>query len=213
MQNKIKILLFLTFVSLFSVGQIAQAYFSTMDTGDILSSGQYRLSAESQVALGSASGLNLVSRFDAGVSDSSNVRILLGTGRTNFQWGMLYKYVPYPDFEKQPALGIMAGFIYARQDDSNYLNLRIHPIVSKKMTFDGGEWTPFASLPTGLIFSTGKTIVPIQCALGVELKPDGFNKLSFMAEAGVNLLDSFNYISIGALYRLDNSGPRVTPEN
>jgi hypothetical protein len=192
------LILFLTF----SYVPFGWSYFSTADTGDILSNGHYRASLEAQDQFGNMTGANVIGRFDAGLSSSSNIRVLLGTGSVNLQWGLYYKWVPIPDYQDQPAIGIMAGVLYGYEND-NMLSFRAHPLISKKFTTDVGEFTPFASLPFGTTTASGVTTYPLQLALGSEWKPQGLERFSFMLETGVNIINAFHYVSAVAILHFD----------
>lgn len=200
----------LCFATLLFAAANSHAYYSTIDTGQILPKKSYRVSAEPQVMLGDSGGFNLAGRFDAGMTESSNVRLLLGTGKVSFQTGVFYKWVPIPDYENQPALGIMGGFLYGRKEDINTLSLRLHPIVSKTFTFDYGSMTPYASLPVGASFRKDETVYPVQLALGTEWKTNDWDKLTFIGEVGLNIASAFSYVSVAAvLYFDDEQGPRI----
>jgi hypothetical protein len=181
----------------------AQAYFSTMDTGEILPTDHYRILSELQY-VGDPSGLNLVGGFDAGVSQSSNIRVLAGVGSVSFQTGLFYKWIPFPDYGDQPAIGLMVGGVWARYHSENYPSLRVHPLVSKSFETDYGKLTPYASLPFGVTSGPTKNTYPLQLTLGGEWKPIDIESWRFMAEVGMNLNESFNYISVGATYFFDD---------
>lgn len=193
----------LALVGFFLFSQGSYAYYTTNDTGDIIAEKQYRAGVETNIVFNDMKGLNLVGRFDLGFNESSNFRFLLGGGAVGFQTGVLYKWVPIPDYENQPAIGIMGGFVFARNEGVNFLSTRIHPLVSKKFVTENGEFTPFASLPFGFTISKGKTTTPLQLALGSEWLPNGLTKLSFMAEVGFNMYESFGYVSVSAMLRFD----------
>lgn len=196
---------FLTALFVFTA-QSAQAYYTTMDNGEIISKGQYRAQAESNVVFNDLDGLNLVGKFDMGFNESSNFRALVGAGAVGFQTGLLYKWVPIPDFEDQPAIGILGGFVFARNDGVNFFNIRLHPLVSKKFETDNGTFIPYGSLPIGITFSKGDTFFPLQVAFGTEWQPFELKRWSFMGEIGFNLHESFNYIALSALLRWDEEG-------
>jgi len=180
----------------------AHCYFSTMDTGEIIKSGQYRAMADLQY-VGDPSGLNLGGAFDAGVSESSNIRALAGFGSVSFTAGLMYKWVPFPDYQNQPAIGIMAGGVWARYEGENYPSLRIHPIVSKDFEIDIGKLTPYASLPFGVTSGPRRNTFPLQLALGSQIKLLDFPDWAFLAEVGLNLNESFSYGTVGAAYYFD----------
>ncbi len=190
-------------LALMILGIEAQAYYSTIDTGELLKKGQYRLSTEGNVLFNDLNGGNLVARIDTGFNEDSNFRALIGTGVVGFQTGLLYKWIPIPDFQDQPAIGILGGFIYARADDVSYLSLRLHPLVSKHFKSDIGDLTPYASLPFGITGAKGTHTFPLQLTFGNDWKPNGLNKLSFITEFGFNLHESYSYVSLAALLIFD----------
>lgn len=190
-------------VALLTVSTQAFAYTSTIDTGDLIKKGQYRLSTESNVVFNDINGFNLVGRIDMGFNEDSNFRAIIGTGTVSFQAGLMYKWVPIPDYKNQPALGLLGGFVYARAQDTNFLSLRLHPLISKHFDTNYGDFTPFASLPFGITTAKSTTSIPLQFAFGTDWKPVGLQNLSFLAELGFNLHESYSYISVAALLRFD----------
>ncbi|MGE3759324.1 MAG: hypothetical protein AB7H97_16290 [Pseudobdellovibrionaceae bacterium] len=186
----------------------SQAYFSNVETAEVPPPGTYYLSVEPQVVFntldqGSKTGLNLVGHFDAPVSDSSSMRVLLGTGTTDFQTGFFFKWVPIPDIDNQPAIGFKFGALYARADDTTQLSARIYPIVSKKYDSSYGLLTPYASLPMGLTNVEKKSYTPVTLALGSEWKPVDMKYVWFGAELGLDMKDAFSYISGVVIFSID----------
>jgi hypothetical protein len=157
--------------------------------------------------LSDPNGLNLNAFFDAGVSDSSNVRAVLGFGSVSFNTGVFYKWVPIPDYENQPAIGIMVGGTWARYNGENYPSLRFHPIISKAFESDIGRFTPYATTPFGITAGPKKNTFPFQLAAGTDWKPGGLEKMHFMIEMGLNLNEAFSYVSLaGVLYFDETEG-------
>lgn len=181
----------------------AFAYYSTWDTGDVLKAGHYESSLEAQFVTTDGSGANLVGRFDMPVQDDSSARVMLGAGTVDFHMGGFYKYVPYPDTDKQPAIGLIGGVLYARNEGNNYMTVRIAPIVSKAFHVDFGTLTPYASLPIGLCSRRGGTDVPAILALGSDLQTSHFKHMRWRAELGFNLNDAYSYVSLGAILNFD----------
>ncbi len=184
----------------------AYAYYSTMDTGKIVPTGKYRAIIGPQfITTGGNDGTNLSGRFDAGVGESTTMRGLLGFGEDSMMYGGLFmKWIPYPDFENQPALGFIAGATYAREEYSDetedVLSLRLAPLVSKEFDTDIGVLTPYASLPISVAFVDGTTIYPVQLTGGLEFKPYNWENVSFMGEVGLKLNKAFSYISLAVVF-------------
>lgn len=183
------------------------AYYPTMDTGELLKSGEHRVSLEPTIVFNDLNGYNQIIRFDLPANESGNFRTLIGAGAVGFQAGAFYKWIPIPDYQKQPAIGLLGGLIYARDEGINYLNLRLHPLASKKLpTDDAGLFTPFVALPFGVTFTDGKTRLPFQLALGTEWQPANLKRVSFMTELALNLHESYSHIAIGVRVQWDDEG-------
>lgn len=187
----------------------AFAYFSTIDTGELIAPRHYQLSFEPQLMLSSYQGIdsnraNGVFRFDTGVDQDSALRGIVGFGAVDFQIGGMYKYVPFPDTEKQPAIGFDAGAILARVNGNTEFNLRFHPLISKKFATEIGDVIPYASLPLGLTIRSSQTVVMMQIAGGSELRLLNAPNLSLFAELGINLSQSISYLSIAGAWRFDD---------
>ncbi len=183
----------------------AEAYFSTLDTGELVAPGQYQVSVEPQFIFQNHNGFNAVARFDTGINDSSSVRGLIGIGKVDFEIGGFYKWVPFPDLETQPAIGGMIGATIARVNSDTEYNLRFHPLVSKRLESEIGDVIPYASLPIGISARPNETVVPIQLVAGAELRPLNTPNFTFFAELGANVNDAFGYFSAMFTYRFDEN--------
>jgi hypothetical protein len=179
----------------------SNAYLSTLNNGDVVPEGKYRVLGELQY-LGDPSGAGVTAGMDTGINDSSDLRVIAGVGGVNFHAGMFYKWIPYPDTENQPAIGVMAGGTWARYNGDDYPSFRIHPLVSKRFDTDYGLVTPYASLPFGITAGPKDNTFPTQLAVGAEWKPVDMKGFSFMAELGLSLNESSGYASAAVLYDL-----------
>ena len=193
----------LVFSLMLGLSPSAYAYFSTLDTGDTLGANKYAVSIEPQLIFDRYDGANLNGRFDAGINEDSNLRAILGVGVVNFQAGAMYKYIPFPDTASQPAIGIEAGALLARVQDSSEFDVRIHPLISKKIAVEDLKLNMYGSLPFGVNFRTGTTYYPIQLALGSEWKIPKYEQFSVMAELGININAAFGYLSFAGVYYFD----------
>ena len=200
--------LILAIAALITFAQPAHAYFSTLDTGDVIEPGKYRAIVSPQTIFNEFSGLNVLGMFDTGLSEDQSVRALVGFGEVDFQVGGMYKWIPFPDVGDQPAIGVSGGLVWAKVEDHNALSLRIHPLVSKKFETEVGDFTPYGSMPIGVTDFEDETFVPIQLVGGTEWRTLHFENLTFMAELGLNLSKAFSYISAGAVWYFDEEGIR-----
>lgn len=183
----------------------AFAYNSVLQTGDLVEPGAFQAAVAPQLILGGyRTGVGLDALLDVGVDNASSARGLIGVGdAVNFEVGGLYKYIPFPDTERQPAIGGEVGVIFARVDGLSEVDLRFNPLVSKHLETEVGDITPYASLPIGVTFRDGNAFIPIQLAGGAEMRLLGTPNLSFFLEGGVNLYRAFGYISGAVAWRFD----------
>jgi hypothetical protein len=184
----------------------AGAFNTVHETGDLLKEKEKQFTPELQFITSGNTGINLIGRFDMGYSSDSNLRFLIGTGTTDLEAGAFYKWVPYPDFEKQPAIGFTVGAQYARYekssklDSKNEISFRIIPFTSKKFETEKGIFTPYASLPIGFTNYDSKSYTPVQLVLGSRYKHPDFDTCEFSAELGFNINDSDAHISFAAIF-------------
>lgn len=182
----------------------AFAYYSNLDTGEVLKEGEYKALAETQLLTDDTTGVNFVGRFDTWMSEELNFQGVLGFGEIDTQIGGFVKWVPFPDFDQQPAIGFKAGGLYARAANENEISFRVTPFISKAFSTDIGTFVPFASLPTGIRTINGDVDTPIQIALGTEWKTYNFEKLRFLVEAGFDVKDAFSYLSFAVSLHIDD---------
>lgn len=209
MKNCKLITLFTVLVS--AIGQPAAAYYSTLTTGQMLKHGHYQLGAETQFVTDGDTGVNLAARFDAPINDELGFRAEAGFGATDFFGGGYIKWVPVPDLESQPAIGVLAGAVYGHYSGIDALSLRAHPFVSKSFGVDYGVITPYAALPFGLQIAEDDTDFTMQIAIGTEYKPEAWEHLGFMAELGFDINDAFPYFSLNATIEWDEENGLVFP--
>ncbi|MFK8137177.1 MAG: hypothetical protein AB8E15_02345 [Bdellovibrionales bacterium] len=192
-------------VVLFSVGK-AQAYQSVLETGDILPNDyESNFILETQVVTTGDDGFNLRGHFDQRVNESSQLRFTLGTGVNNLQAAAHYKFIPIPDFENQPAIGLIAGVTYASLDGANFLGLQAKAIVSKLFESIHGPFTPYAAITTGIGISQNFDGNPSQLNIGTKFKSHKLPNYQFYAEIGSEIADSFSYFSLGLEWQFEVS--------
>ena len=125
----------------------SQAYYSVIENGEVLSQGEYQMNLESQFVTNSGSGVNLVGRFDSYLTEESKIRGMIGAGRNDFHAAAFYTWVPIPDYDQQPAIGLSSGLLYGMDEGDNELSVRFHPFVAKKFEVEIGDISPYVSIP------------------------------------------------------------------
>lgn len=193
----------------------AHAYYGVLDNGEILAKNQYKFTGDLQW-LTSRGGLNVAARADIGYLDEFGARLLVGSGATDIFAGGMIKWMPIPDLQGQPAIGLNGGLIYARDNGNRDLTFRLEPLVSKKFTVDDMDWTPYASLPIGLRSRDNADVdnrhdVTWQFVAGTQLLIPQVRQVQFIGEFGVDLGNALSHISVGAIYYLDGNGSKSAP--
>jgi hypothetical protein len=184
---------------------ISKAYFSHIDTGDLMAKDAYQVILEPQLILSQFEGFNAVARIESGIDDSSSYQGVLGIGKVDFQVGAFYKFIPFPDTANQPAIGGKVGFLIARNGGETETSIRFHPMVSKRFATEIGDLTAYGALPFGVTNRTGGTpnFTAVQIAAGAELRTLDWPRMSFFTELGINANDAFSYLSFAAAYRFE----------
>ncbi len=208
----------LTLVAAFSVAglmlnQSAEAaYYSVLDTGEIMSSGNYKLAPDLQI-LTDDGGLNLGVTGDMGIDDEFGLRALAGFGKTDFYFGGMLKWVPVPDIEGQPLIGMNVGLIYAKDNDIRDMLIRAEPILSKKISLNGSALTPYVALPMSVRLRNSSnpkvdedTVIAWQLVGGAQLQVEQLKKVQFMAEVGVELNEAPSYVAGSMIFYVDEEG-------
>lgn len=181
------------------------AYYVHHTTGDLVKPMDFTFTAVAQQITDPSSGLNLIALIDSGLTEDSNIRGLVAVGDQDLQIGGFHKWVPVPDLDSQPAMGLLTGFTYVSDRDFNELNVRLHPFISKQFSAGLGEFNSYLALPLGLRKYDGGSDVPVQLTIGTELETDHFRDVIFTGEIGLNLRNSFTYFSLGAVFKFGKS--------
>lgn len=189
-----------------------RAYYTFQDSGDMLAPGRYAIATEVQLLTSRDSGANFVGKIDGGLNEDFNFRAVMGTGTTDFQIQGLLKWVPIPDYESQPAIGISTGFAWARYESrasrnetENEFSVRVMPFVSKKFEVETGAFTPYGALPFAVRDYGSESDVPFHLALGSKYAHNDLAGVTFTAELGLDIDDAFDYVSVGAIFSMDEN--------
>ncbi len=201
-------LILLMFASTFLLSRPSYAYLSLNETAELLPAGLFKLGVAPQLKLSDGSGFNIGVYADANMTDDTNVRFEIGGGETDF-WTMgSVKWVPFPDVGRQPAIGGRIGFIYARDENVNFYNVQISPIVSKLADTTYGKMIPYVGLPITFVSrdkdsSDGKSFVATQFAVGAEWFSN--RDMHVGAELDLNLNKSFTSANVFVSFPFDQS--------
>ena len=183
----------------------SSAYFSVLDTGEVVKTGEYKVLAEGQFLTDAPEGFNLNGRFATGIDEESELQIELGFGSIDFNIGGFYKWVPVPDTDDQPAVGVRAGFTFAQVSDFSTYGLNVTPFASKKFETEHGVFSPYVGVPIGLQQNSIDTRFSLQASIGLEWIPDQWSLpelygFRFLTEYSFEIDDAFSYFSIASSY-------------
>jgi hypothetical protein len=182
----------------------SHGYVSVQDTAEVLPKGQYRAIFEPQFLFTKQPGANIVGRLDAPLTESANVRGIVGIGSAiDFHTGAFFKWSPVPDIGNQPALAGQVGVVYSRYDGEPEVSFRFNPIVSKRLESQYGFFTPYGSIPLALETRKGRSIGTAQLALGTQYESLHWKNVHFSAELGLDIKDSYSYLGAGVIFYFD----------
>lgn len=170
-------------------------FWTVQESNEMTPQGKYKVGAEPQYRTSDGSGFNFTGFFDKSFSDALSARALIGTGENDFVAGASIKWVPFPDFDKQPALGLKVGGYLWKEASESFTTLRVEPIISKKFESSFGQLTPYAAIP--VMFNSGNNFnkTSLQFAVGSELRHSEADNMTFGLEVAANAKDAFSYVA------------------
>lgn len=190
-------------------GQLSYAYLSILESGEIVAKDHYQLGVKPQILLNEGGGFNIGSYLDQPIADSLSARYHLGVGKIDFHLGAGVKWIPIPDVDHQPALGVRVTGWYARTKNENVLTLQFAPMVSKKVPTDNVLLVPYLAVPLNVVSAKEKSYTGTQFIMGSEFKFESQPDYLYAAEVSVNLKDSYSYVSGSMSFPFDvNTGFR-----
>jgi len=181
----------------------AQAYYTTNESAEVIPENTYSLGLTPEIVLNGNTGANLGGLIDYSLSKETSVRGFLGTGQTAFDAGGSFKWIPIPDYGKQPAAGGKIELETSTNNGNNQTAIRFHPLVSKRVATEYGSVVPYASLPVSFINASGNSTTGLQVVGGAEYQNPDYKKWNFSAELGINLNNATSYISGLVSYNFD----------
>lgn len=200
--NVLKLLLFVAFT--FPMTTAWASYLSLGESGEILAGKDYQIGLAPQIITNNDSGLNAGAFLDAVWTDSMSSRFMLGAGEVDFYTSGSLKYIPFPDFERQPAMGIKASLWYAREGSINITTFHLAPMVSKKyQTSEYGTLVPYAAYGISFYSADGESENGHQFFIGTDWKSPYVENVNFTAECAFSLQDSTSSISVFASIPFD----------
>jgi len=185
----------LSFLTFLFFGLQVQAFLTIGESGDMVEANHYRLGLEPQLRISNGSGGNLGIYVDGAINDEWNWRAEMGTGDTDFWFTGSAKWIPIPDFKKQPAIGLRLDASLGRDHNDSFSVFRVAPMVGKGFETEVGRFTPYIAVPVGIWATRGTSDNISHFVIGSEGKFEEAKGYLFSAEMGFNMSKAFSYIS------------------
>ena len=185
----------LAFIASISISMHAQAYYTFLDNGDILSDGQVEAAGGVQIGGGDLDGSNILGHLDLPYNNESNMRIGIGAGETDYFASFLFKYSPIPDVDQQPALGVVAGATVATDEGDALVALHLKLFGSKIFETEIGRLNAYSAISASFLTYDGETSNPGHLIFGSEWKKEASSQHAISAEVGLDVVDAFGYIA------------------
>ena len=129
----------------------------------------------------------------------------MGGGSVDFNAFASVKWMPFPDVDKQPAMGLRVGAGVARDEDQNILQLQVAPMVSKKFDTDYGMSVPYLAVPFTFVNTKDDNFVATNLTVGSEFHYHEWKDVTLGGEVGLDLNKSWTYLSVFATFPFDSA--------
>lgn len=190
----------LLLLSISSFASTSHAYLSLLSTGEILEQNQFQVMGYIESVFNKYDGTNLNARGSLGLAEDLQADIEIGVGEFDVMLGAFAKWVPIPDVNDQPAVGVRAGLSYLNWDDFSQTSIVAMPFVSKGFETNWGKFNPFTGIPFGINSNDDDTYFMARIAFGTEWTHDDNKQLHAIGEIAFDLSKSFSSINAGASY-------------
>jgi hypothetical protein len=180
------------------------AYLSLGESGEIIPEGTYQVGVAPQFLTNNDGGFNIAAFLDVAWLDSFSSRFLVGAGATDFFLSGSAKFVPFPDVDRQPAIGIKAAVWYARDGSQNINTLQLAPMISKHYQTDYGMIVPYAAYGISTYSVGGEDKTGQQFFVGSDWKSPDLPSVNFTGEFAFSLKDSTSSITFFASLPFDD---------
>jgi hypothetical protein len=188
------------FLILFAFSGSSHAYLSLLSTGEMLKPEQFQVMTYVESVFNKYKGTNVNARGSLGFTDELQGDFEIGLGEFDVTLGAYVKWVPIPDVDDQPAIGVRAGLSYLNWDDFSQTSIVAMPFLSKGFVTDHGKFTPYTGIPLGINSNDDDTYFFARIAFGSEWTHPDQPHLHAIAEVAFDLSKSFSSINAGGSY-------------
>lgn len=178
-----------------------------VDSGRLLRENKYEVSAHTYfISEKERVEFNIIAQFDEGFPNRRdvNIRYLVGGGEYGFLTGSFLKWVPFPDYRYQPAVGVSVGALYNLFNfNTHYVSLHLRPFISKEFETVVGKFIPYLAFPGSIrIKNFSEVQFPLRINFGLrgELFFIHFHKMEFNFEFSTDITKKTpSYFSVGII--------------
>jgi len=182
-------------VSAFLFMSSALGFLTIHETAEIMPANLYKIGFAPQLLISDGGGLNVDVYADMHLMDDVDGRMTIGAGKTDFTTQASVKWVPFPDYDRQPAMGLRGAVGYAGFAGLNLFDIQITPLISKKADTRYGHMIPYVGLPITYISSTKvSSYTATQFTVGAEWFPRSDRHIG--GELNLNMNNSISSISV-----------------
>lgn len=168
-----------------------------LESGEPTSPQQLELGIAPMITLNNRPGGNGLVWGKLGLEDGKEILLQVGGGQIDHWFLLGGRWVPIPDFDQQPSLGLRFDATLSRDDGISYGVVRLCPFVSKLFRAESGALEPYLYLPIGFQIQEGGYKNPFQLVAGSQLIIEDLRPVRLYMEVGFNLRDSPTFISVG----------------
>jgi hypothetical protein len=174
----------------------ASAFLELNETAELIpDENTYRIGFFPQLYLENGGGTNFGAFLDMYVGPEFNSRFTLGGGTTDFWASGSLKWVPYPDYGEQPALGFRGGVTYALDNSTSTYATQVTPILSKIFDTKFGKLNPYMGIPVSWVYvNSSRSYTALQFIVGAEWIRDADFQMG--GELEMNMQNTTSAISV-----------------
>ncbi|MFN7685437.1 MAG: hypothetical protein ACK5QT_08515 [Oligoflexia bacterium] len=182
-------------------GPLANA--GVFTTIHFLEPGQNMVGFEPEFVLTGGAGLAGNLRFQRGLTELSNVSLILGTGSgpRQFRAGANGTLDLFPDIEGQPGVGIAGQGVFYQTPNAGLFEVTAIPYIHEEFDSAQGGVEPYFAFPFGAGFTGGRYQSVSSAVVGTFFKAN--ERVRYSIELAVGVSNAESALSGGFAYRFN----------
>jgi len=178
-------------------------YLTVLESGEPLTKSEMHIGFAPQFMSGDRTGSNGVLNLRTGLAEGQDFSAQLGGGDIHFWTTLSTRWIPIPDYDDQPAIGLRFDVTIAKIGSENSGAIRVAPFTSKRFRSDVGHIEPYIYLPIGLSILGGTYDNLSSLVVGSQLMIEDLQPVFFYGETAFNMKNSVSYFTIGIFATFD----------